>query len=137
MQLEDIKTFQTTSTVNASTDKVVVAKSDSLTPKAILVADLLGAQHSNVVVDKTITAAATTGARTINKNTGSVNFAAGATSLVVTNSRVTADSVILATVATDDATMKGVHVIAAAGSFTIHPNANPTAETRVNFLVVN
>jgi hypothetical protein len=137
MQLEDIKTLQTTSTVTASTDKVVVAKADSLTPKAILVADLLGAQHSNVVVDKTITAAATTGARTINKNAGSVNFAAGATSLVVTNSRVTADSVILATVGSNDATMKGVHVIPAAGSFTIHPNANPTAETRVNFLVVN
>ena len=88
-------------------------------------------------LDKTVTAAGTTGARTISKNAGSVNFAAAATSLVVTNSLVTTSSIIVATVATNDATMKSVQAVAAAGSFTLYANAAATAETRVNFLVIN
>jgi hypothetical protein len=51
--------------------------------------------------------------------------------------RVTTASVIVATVATNDATMKTVLVVAAAGSFTITANAAATAETRVNFIVIN
>lgn len=87
---------------------------------------------------KTVTAAGTTGAQTINKATGSVNFAGAATSLVVTNSLVTANSIIVATVATNDATMNGVTAVAAAGSFTLRSApAGPTAETRVNFIVIN
>lgn len=89
------------------------------------------------VVPKTITAAGTTGAQTINKTAGSVNFAAAATSLVVTNSFVTANSVIIATVGTNDTTMKSVAAVANSGSFTLYANAAPTAETRVNFMVVN
>lgn len=91
----------------------------------------------NVVLPKTVTAGGTTGAQTINKVTGSVNFAAAATSLVVTNSYVTTSSIIIATVATNDTTMKSVAVVAAAGSFTIYANAAATAETRVNFIVTN
>ena len=41
------------------------------------------------------------------------------------------------TVATNDSTMKSPQCVAAAGSFTIFPNAAPTAETRVNFTVSN
>lgn len=92
---------------------------------------------ADIVVDKTITAAGTTGAQTINKTAGSVNFAAGAISLVVTNSLVTTSSVILATVATDDATMRVMKAVPGAGSFTLISNAAATAETRVNFLVLN
>ena len=88
-------------------------------------------------LDKTITAGGTTGAQTIDKPAGSVNFAALATSLVVTNSLAATSSVILATVATNDATMTSVQVVAGAGSFTIYANAAATAETRVNFLVLN
>ncbi len=91
----------------------------------------------DIQLNKTITAAGTTGAQTINKNAGSVNFAAAAASLVVTDSLVTANSVIVATVATNDATMKSAAAVPAAGSFTLYPNAAPTAETRVNFLVIN
>lgn len=93
--------------------------------------------NGNVSLDKTITAAGTTGARTINKNAGSVNFAAAATSLVVTDSRVTTSSVIVATVATNDLTMKSVNAVAGSGSFTLNANAAATAETRVNFLIIN
>lgn len=88
-------------------------------------------------LSKTITPGGTTGAQTINKTSGSVNFAAAATSLVVTNNLVTTSSVILCMVATNDATMKTVLAVAAAGSFTIYANAAATAETRVNFLVTN
>ena len=95
------------------------------------------ADATNLIVGKTITAGGTTGAQTINKISGSVNFAAAAASLVVTNSFVTTSSVIIATVATNDTTMFGVKVVAAAGSFTIYANAAATAETRVNFLITN
>lgn len=88
-------------------------------------------------LDKTITAAGTTGAQTINKNAGSVNFAAAATSLVVTNDRVTANSIIQCTVAANDNTLKSVACVPGSGSFTMYGNAAANAETRVNFLVVN
>jgi len=88
-------------------------------------------------LDKTITAVATTGAQTINKSSGRVNFAAAATSLVVTNSLCTANSIIHCTIATNDTTATGMRVVAAAGSFTIHMLTAPTAETAVNFLLTN
>ena len=86
---------------------------------------------------KVITPSGTNGARTINTTTGSVNFAAAATSLIVTNSLVNTNSIIIATVATNDSTMKSVQVVAATGSFTIYANAAATAATRVNFLITN
>jgi hypothetical protein len=88
-------------------------------------------------VNNTITAAGTTGAQTINKTAGTVNFAATATSLVVTNSLVATTSIIIATVGTNDTTMKSVSAVAAGGSFTLYANAAATAETRVNFMVFN
>lgn len=97
----------------------------------------------SIIFGKTITAAATTGAQTINKTTGSVNFAAGATSLVVTNSLAVAPtsaqtgSIIMATVRTNDTTMKSVAVVCSSnGSFTLYPDAAPTAETRVDFAII-
>jgi hypothetical protein len=86
---------------------------------------------------KTITAAATVGAQTINKPAGSVNFAAAATSLVVTNSLVTTSSVILVSTATNDADASKLSVVAGSGSFTIRFGIAVAAETRVNFLVIN
>lgn len=88
-------------------------------------------------VNGTITAAGTTGARTINKPSGAVNFAAGATSLVVTCDQCTATSMVKVYVATNDTTMKSVAVVPGSGSFTLHPNAAPTAETRVFFEVID
>jgi hypothetical protein len=83
------------------------------------------------------TISSTTGAQTINKPSGSVIIASAASSLVVTNSLVDANSVILACVASNDATLKSVSVDAATGSFTIYGNAAATANTRVNFMVSN
>ena len=47
------------------------------------------------------------------------------------------NSIIIATVGTNDTTMKSVSAVAAAGSFTLYANAAATAETRVNFMVFN
>lgn len=91
----------------------------------------------DVQFDKTVTAGGTTTPQTINKNAGAVNFAAADASKVVTNSLVTPSSIIIATVAANDATMKSVQAVAAAGSFTLYANAAATAETRVNFIVIN
>lgn len=85
----------------------------------------------------TITAAGTTGARTINKPSGSVNFAAAATSLVVTNSLCTANSIIVATVASNDATMSAAKAVPTSGSFTLYPDTAPTAETSVRWILIN
>jgi len=87
-------------------------------------------------VGRTITPAATTGARTINRLAGTVNFAAAATTLVVTNSLVTATSLVQVFIRTNDATLKSAIAVCGAGSFTIHANAAATAETSVGFRVV-
>lgn len=90
-----------------------------------------------LTVDATNTTAGTTGAQTINRGSGKVNFAAAASSLVVTNSLVTAASIIIATVLTNDSTAIIKNVVPGSGSFTIRLNAAATAETAVGFLVIN
>lgn len=92
---------------------------------------------NGLVLSKTITAPGTTGAQTINKATGRVNFAAAAQTLVVTCNLADANSIIMATVATDDTTATACKAIPGAGTFTLKLNAAATAETAVAFLVVN
>lgn len=88
-------------------------------------------------LQRTNTAAGTTGAQTINKPNGSVNFAAAATAITVTNSTAAATSNISATAQTNDATCAVKNVVPAAGSFVINMTAACTAETRVAFWVWN
>lgn len=92
---------------------------------------------AGITFPATNTAGGTTGAQTINKISGTVNFAAAASSLVVTNSLVTTSSIVFAVVRTNDATAIIKNVTPAAGSFTIRLNANTTAETSVGFFVIN
>ncbi len=89
------------------------------------------------IFDYTYTAPATTGAQTIDKVSGSVNFAAAATSLVVTNSLVTTNSIVQPILMTNDATATLGAVVVASGSFTIYMKTAPTAETKVGFFVIN
>jgi hypothetical protein len=96
----------------------------------------LGAD-GKITVLGTNTAAGTTGARTINRASGTVNFAAGATSLVVTNALCTTASIVFATVRTNDVTAVIKNVVPAAGSFTINLASAATAETSVGFLIIN
>jgi len=88
-------------------------------------------------VPTTITAPATTGNQTIDKMSGTVNFAAAATSLTVTNSLVTANSIVLAVIRTDDSTAILKNVVPSAGSFVINMDAAPSDETSVGFIVIN
>ncbi len=84
----------------------------------------------------TVTAGGTTGAQTINKPCGTVNFAGGASTLVVTNSTVTTSSIVKAVVRTNDTTATIKNVVPASGSFTITLTAAATAETSVGFEVI-
>lgn len=86
---------------------------------------------------KTMTAAGQTGAKTINAAAGSVRFAAAAGSLVVTNSLVTVNSVIMCQIASNDAACSAVNVVPGNGSFTINAPTAPLAEMRVDFCVIN
>lgn len=89
------------------------------------------------VDDRTLTASGTTGAQTIRKPAFTVNFAAGATSLVVTNALVNGNTGAICQVLTNDATMFAVKAVAATGTLTLYPNAAPTAETKVYCEVKN
>lgn len=101
------------------------------------IACTVNGSHGSQVYDQTITAGGTTGAQTINKPVGTVNFAASASSLVVTNSLVTTSSTIHCVIRTNDTTATIKNVVPAAGSFTIRLNAAATAETSVGFFVIN
>jgi hypothetical protein len=73
----------------------------------------------------------------LNAMAGQVQLAAGAQSLVLTNDRIEADSIIICTVATDDATAfaaKGI--VTGVGVVTIKTNAVTTGITKINFLVL-
>lgn len=90
-----------------------------------------------ITQDTTITPPGTTGARTINKPQGRVNFAAGATSLVVTNSLVTASSGIFVQQAGIDTVMVSAYAVPGPGSFTIVAVGTPAAEVPVHFWVTS
>lgn len=83
-----------------------------------------------------MTPAGATGDQTINAREGSVNLAAGQSSLTVTNQLVSESSVIIAVPQTLDGTLTSVRAVPGAGSFTITGNANATNETRVGFMVI-
>jgi hypothetical protein len=91
----------------------------------------------SLLADATNTAGGTTGAQTINKSAGTVNFAAAATTLTVTNSLCTTSSLVFATVRTNDTTATIKNVVPGSGSFVITLSAAATAETSVGFLVIN
>lgn len=95
----------------------------------------LQAQLDALEIGKTITPGGTTGARTINERSGTVNFAPAATTLVVTNSLVTADSLVFLVLRTADATAVLDSAVPTAGSFTIRMSVAPTSETSVGFVI--
>lgn len=83
-------------------------------------------------------ASGTPGNATVNATRGKVAIAAAASSVVVTNSKVNANSQILVTLEGADATLLYIKsVVPAAGSFTVTGNAAATAATSLKFTVVN
>jgi hypothetical protein len=89
------------------------------------------------VFNSTVTGGGTTGNQTINKASGTVNFAAAASTLTVTNSLVTTSSIVFAVVRTNDSTATIKNVVPGSGSFVITLSAAATAETSVGFFVIN
>ena len=80
----------------------------------------------------------TPGAATINKVAGKVAIAASASSVTVTNSLVTASSIVLAQLQTIDGTLLYIKaVVPTSGAFTITGNATATGAVTVAFLVIN
>lgn len=92
---------------------------------------------ARLTLDRTITAAGTTGNQTINKIAGTVNIAASGTSVVVTDSKVDVNSFIKAFLRTNDTTAKTAVAVPASGSFTIFLNAAATAEVSIAWEVSN
>lgn len=91
-----------------------------------------------IAISRTVTASGTTGAQIINNPSGTVNFAAGAQTIVVTNSFSTTTTQYILTIQNDDTTAKSAVVSnKASGSFTIKLNATATAETTVYFELRN
>lgn len=78
----------------------------------------------------------TPGAATQNVMRGRAAFAAASNSVVITNSLVAATSTILVSLGGTDTTLTTVRVTAAAGSFTVTGNANATATTPFDYVVV-
>jgi hypothetical protein len=91
----------------------------------------------NIQFPATNTASGTTGNQTINKTSGTVNIAAAGTTVTVTNSLVTASSIVYAVIRTNDATATIKNVVPAAGSFVINLGAATTAEVSIGFFVIN
>lgn len=89
------------------------------------------------MLSRTITAAGTTGAQTINKPAGTVNIAAAGTAVTVTNSLVDANSIVHCVLRTNDTTAWIKNVVPTAGSFTINLGAAATGEVSIGFLITN
>ena len=79
----------------------------------------------------------TPGNVTNNSARGRAAFAAAATTVVVTSSLVFAASTVMVSLGGADATLTGVRVTPAAGSFTVTGNSAATGVTPFDFFVVN
>lgn len=90
-----------------------------------------------ILFPSTVTAAGTTATQTINKPSGRVNVAAAASSVTVNNSLCTTNSLVFVTVATNDGTATIKNCVSGTGSFVVTFTAAATAETRLNFFLIN
>lgn len=82
----------------------------------------------------------TTGAVTANVVSGRAAIAAGASSVVITNNLVDANTKVFAVVAqaaADGTLLRVERILCAAGSFTIYGTANATATTYVDWTIIS
>ena len=99
-------------------------------------APLVGGKESKVLVLNS-DSSGTPGNVTNNNPAGIVAVPAAGQSIVVTNSLVTAASIIQLTPLTNDGTAKSAVAVPAAGNFTITTNAATTGITKIGYLVIN
>jgi hypothetical protein len=81
--------------------------------------------------------AGVTGNRSVNIASGSVRFAAAATSVTLTNDKIKANSLVYPVVMTNDSTLKSVSATVTNGQVVFDANAAATAETIVGFFILN
>lgn len=79
----------------------------------------------------------TPGNATINKAVGKAAIAIGAASVTITNSLVTASSIVLVTAIDQDGTAVNLSAAPGAGSFVVTAAGTATAATKFSFLVIN
>lgn len=107
------------------------------------VVELLASEEAALITQRRAVAAAvtsvTTGAQTSTGMAGTAAIAAGASSVVITNPNVDANSKVWACVAqaaADVTLLRIERVVPAAGSFTIFGTANATATTLVDWAIL-
>lgn len=89
-------------------------------------------------LQRTVTAAGTTGAQTISKPAGTLNVAAGQASIVLTNTTINTSSIPFVVLRTADTTCTFVKsAVPTANTLTITLNAACNAETSVGFIITN
>lgn len=93
--------------------------------------------NGNVQIEGTVTPALTVGNQVINKIAGTVNIDAVGTTVKVTNSFITASSIVLCVLRTVDNTAKSVVAVSGSGEVDFTLNAASTGEVSIGFVVVN
>lgn len=78
----------------------------------------------------------TAGNRTVNQTRGKNAFASGTSAVTITNSRVTTDSQVIATLEELDGAIALTACVPAAGSFTCNLTANATADRTFSWLII-
>jgi hypothetical protein len=128
--------FRAPNYVEASIKKLLNGETLSDDDKDNILGQLDAASSDALDLDLTIAGAA--GAVTINKVAGQARIALGASSVAITNTTVTANSLIFVSlVGPIDSTLKEVVAVPTANTITITGNTTATAAVKVNFLVVN
>jgi hypothetical protein len=84
-----------------------------------------------------LVAPGTTGNKTINFPSGSIRIAAAGSSVVLTDSFITTNSIVYPVIATHDSTATAVQAVPATGSCSFFLNAAATSEVEIRFLVWN
>lgn len=122
----------------ALTEWIKLTNAGQFIPLAQGGAALGGANLGFKQLNLNFTISGTAGAQTINTPTGSFKIAAGQSSATITNNLVTVNSIVLATLQTQDTTALYVRsVVPGAGGFTVNLSAAATAQVTVGFLVIN
>jgi hypothetical protein len=115
----------------------VAPAGSSGTSKNALVDIFAVSPTTGLEVYRTITPSGTTGAQTIHRPSGTANIAAAGNSVTVTNSMVSANSIVMATLLTNDATATIKNVVPTSGSFTINLTSAATSEVSIGFVLFN
>lgn len=104
-----------------------------------MTAELEAALIAQGLASSTAVTSLTTGAQTSNLYAGTLAIAAGASSVVLTNPLITANSKVWACVAqaaADGTLLRVERVVCAAGSATIYGTANATATTLIDWAIL-